>query len=139
MTPSTHDLIRGIKEADDINSFFELHKNDFVTVLPHEYLNELITIKNMAVSDVVKNSASGEYVYKIFKGERKASRDILISIAFGMKLSLEETQLLLRISKFATLDPRDKRDGVIIYALTHSMTVFETDDLLDENNFTTLK
>ncbi len=139
MTPSTHDLILGIKEADDINSFFELHKNDFVTVLPHEYLNELITIKNMAVSDVVKNSASGEYVYKIFKGERKASRDILISIAFGMKLSLEETQLLLRISKFATLDPRDKRDGVIIYALTHSMTVFETDDLLDENNFTTLK
>ncbi len=139
MTPSTHDLIRGIKEADDINSFFELHKNDFVTVLPHEYLNELIAIKNMTVSDVVKNSASGEYVYKIFKGERKASRDILISIAFGMELSLEETQLLLRISKFATLDPRDKRDGVIIYALTHSMTVFETDDLLDENNFTTLK
>lgn len=139
MTPSTQDLIRGIKEADDINSFFELHKSDFVTVLPHEYLNELITIKNMTVSDVVKNSASGEYVYKIFKGERKASRDILISIALGMKLSLEETQLLLRISKFATLDPRDKRDGVIIYALTHSMTVFETDDLLDENNFTTLK
>ena len=46
-----------------------------------------------------------------------------------MKLSLEETQLLLRISKFAILDSRNKRDSVIIYGLTHNLTVFETDDI----------
>ena len=139
MAATTEELLKGIKETDDLNKFFALHESDFVNILPHEYLNELISIKKMTVSDVVKNSGSGEYVYKIFKGERNASRDILISISLGMNLSLDETQLLLRVSKFAVLDPRDKRDGVIIYALTHSLTVFETDDLLDENNFTTLK
>ena len=75
---------------------------------------------------------------EILKGERNPSRDVLISIAFGMGLTLEETQFLLRISKFAVLDSREKRDSIIIYSLTHKKNVYETDDLLDNNNIPTL-
>ena len=94
--------------------------------------------KGVSISAVSKNSGVGEYVYKIFRGERTPSRDILIAIAFGMNLSLEETQLLLRISKFAVLDSRNKRDSVIIFSLTHGFTVFQTDDILEEQNISTI-
>lgn len=138
MASITEELLTELKNASDLPSFFERHENDFIEKSLDVCLNEFTAAKGISVAEVIKASGAGEYVYKIFKGERKPSRDILISIAFGMGLSLQETQLMLRIAKFAILDSRDKRDGVIIYALTHNMTVFEADDILDENNFTTI-
>ena len=94
--------------------------------------------KNITVAQVAKNSGIGEYVYKIFNGERNAKRDTLVAISFGMHLNFEETQLLLRIAKFAILDSRDRRDGIIIYALMHGLSIFECDDLLNNDHLITL-
>lgn len=138
MKTITEDLLNKLKNASDLQSFFNTYEKEFLTYTPVSYLNELMAIKNITVSSIAKNSGRGEYLYKIFNNKRNPSRDILISIAFGMKLSLEETQLLLRISKFAILDPRDKKDSIIIYGLTHNLTVFQTDDMLSENNLITL-
>ena len=69
---------------------------------------------------------------------RAVSRDVLIALSFGLNLQLEEAQLLLRISKFAVLDSRNKRDSIIIYALSHDLSVFEADDLLEEQNTATI-
>lgn len=138
MKTITQKLLEGLKNADDIKTFLDLHEQEFLSQTLTDYLNELMTDKNTTVAKIAKNSGIGEYVYKIFSGERRATRDVLISVAFGMELSIEETQLLLRIAKFAVLDSREKRDSVIIYALAHKMTVFECDDLLNENNLITL-
>lgn len=138
MQTITQKLLEGLKNADDIKTFLDLHEQEFLSQTLTDYLNELMTDKNITVAKIAKNSGIGEYVYKIFSGERRATRDVLISVAFGMKLSIEETQLLLRIAKFAVLDSRERRDSVIIYALSHDMTVFECDDLLNENNLITL-
>lgn len=138
MQSITEELLSELKNASDIEAFFKTHESQFINETTKSYLDELIKIRDMNVSTIAKASGAGEYVYKIFKGDRNPSRDVLISIAFGMVLSLEETQLLLRISKFAVLDSRDKRDSIIIYGLTHGMTVFQTDDLLDNNNLVTL-
>lgn len=138
MQTITQKLLDGLKNADDIKAFLDLHERDFISQTLNGYLNELIADKNITVAKIAKNSGIGEYVYKIFSGERRPTRDVLISIAFGMELSVEETQLLLRIAKFAVLDSRDRRDGVVIYALSHGMTVFDCDDLLNDNNLITL-
>ena len=132
------ELLKELKNAKDIEGFFKAHQDKFINKNTSEYLNELLDIKGLSVATVAKNSGAGEYVYKIFNGERKPSRDIAIAISFGMELSLEETQLLLRISKFAILDSRDKRDSIVIYALTHGLTIFQTDDMLDNKDLTTL-
>ena len=117
MKTITQELLDGLKNADDIKAFlwfawtrFFYHNRLF------DYLNELMNEKNITVAQVAKNSGIGEYVYKIFNGERNAKRDTLVAISFGMHLTFEETQLLLRIAKFAILDSRDRRDGIIIYA-----------------------
>lgn len=138
MQTITQKLLEGLKNADDIKTFLDLHEQEFLSQTLTDYLNELMTDKNITVAKIAKNSGIGEYVYKIFSGERRATRDVLISVAFGMELSIEETQLLLRIAKFAVLDSRERRDSVIIYALSHDMTVFECDDLLNDNNLITL-
>lgn len=138
MQTITQKLLEGLKNAEDIKIFLDLHKQEFLSQTLTDYLNELMNDKNITVAKIAKNSGIGEYVYKIFSGERRATRDVLISVAFGMKLSVEEIQLLLRIAKFAILDSREKRDSVIIYALSHNMSVFECDDLLNENNLITL-
>ncbi|MBO4896840.1 MAG: helix-turn-helix transcriptional regulator [Clostridia bacterium] len=138
MKTSTEELLKEIKTADNLQAFFDSHEKDFINFDAAGYLNDLLTVKNLAVSEVVKKSGVGVYLYKVFNGERTPSRNILISIALGMNLSLEETQLLLRISKFAVLDARDKRDSIIIYGITHGYDVFKLDDFLDDNNMITL-
>ena len=138
MRAITDELLCELKNAPDIDTFIKTHESHFINKTTSDYLNELIKVKDVSVADIVKKSGLGEYVYKVFKGERNPSRDILISIAFGMNLSLEETQLLLRISKFAILDSRDRRDSVIIYSINKNFSVFKTDDLLEEQNLTTL-
>lgn len=134
----TDELLKELKNASDIESFFKSYESQFIDETTSSYLNRMLELRDINISTIAKNSGTGEYVYKIFRGDRIASRDVLISIAFSMKLSLEETQLLLRISKFAILDSRNKRDSVIIYGLTHDLTVFQTDDILEEQNMTTL-
>lgn len=115
-----------------------MHEKDFHKINPVDYLNELICTKKVSIADVIKKSGSGEYLYKVFNGERKPSRDIIISIAFGLSLSVEELQLLLRISKFTILDVRDKRDSIIIYAISHKLSSYEANNLLYEKNILTL-
>lgn len=138
MHTTTEELLLALKSAPNLDAFFIAYEDKFISISTVDYLNDLLSQRNINIADVAKNSGAGEYVYKIFKGERKPSRNVLISIAFGMQLSLDETQLLLRISKFAILDSRDMRDSIIIFALTRHMSVFETDDLLDEKNQVTI-
>ncbi len=138
MQTITEDLLNRLKNTNDIQEFLKSHENEFIKETPVSFLNYMIKSKNVTVSHIAKASGVGEYVYKIFNNERKPSRDVLLAIALGLGLSLEETQLLLRISKFAILDSRDKRDSVIIYGLVNSLTVFKVDDLLADNNFITI-
>ena len=138
MKTITQELLDGLKNADDIKVFLDSHEQDFLSQSLIDYLNELMNEKNITVAQVAKNSGIGEYVYKIFNGERNAKRDTLVAISFGMHLNFEETQLLLRIAKFAILDSRDRRDGIIIYALMHGLSIFECDDLLNNDNLITL-
>jgi hypothetical protein len=97
-----------------------------------EYLDSLVARKSIKISEVAERSGQGDYVYKVFQGSRKASRDILLAIAFGMSLTLDETQTLLRVAGNAQLDPRSRRDSVIIYGLCKKMKITEVCEILYE-------
>ena len=90
MKTITQELLDGLKNADDIKTFLDLHEQDFLSQSLIDYLNELMNEKNITVAQVAKNSGIGEYVYKIFNGERNAKRDTLVAISFGMHLTFEE-------------------------------------------------
>lgn len=138
MRKITDELLKELKNAKDIQAFLDSHEQEFISETPVDYLNYIIQSRKTSVAEVAKNSGVGNYVYKVFNNERKPSRDVMLAIALGIGLSLEEAQLLLRISKFAILDSRDKRDSVIIYGFVNHLSVFKVDDLLANNNFITI-
>lgn len=138
MNIDTKELLHRLSESDDIKKFIDDNENEFINVKCTDFLNSILAQKCISIASVAKRSGQGDYVYKVLNGERRPSRDVLISIAFGMQLSLDETQLLLRISKNAILDPRDRRDSVIIYGIKEQLLVEKLNDLLFEMNFNTL-
>ena len=130
MPIDTKELLHRLSKATDVKEFIDENEKEFHNRSCTDFLNEILVQKKTSVSEVARNSGQGEYVYKVMRGERKASRDVLISIAVGLCLSLDETQHLLRISKWAILDPRDKRDSIIIYSINEKHTINQLNDLL---------
>ena len=130
----TQELLNRLETEDDIALFFKENEGEFLTIDLRELLNELVAHKELKLSDIVRKSGQGDYVYKIFNGDRKPSRDILIGIAIGMNLTFKETQFVLRIAKQAALDPRDKRDSILIYSINTGLEYPKVNDLLSEMN-----
>lgn len=138
MNIDTKELLHRLSKSTDIKKFLDENEDEFINLNCVDFLNSIIAQKNITIASVAKKSGQGDYVYKVLNGERKPSRDVLISIAFGMQLSLDETQLLLRISKNAMLDPRDRRDSIIIYGINEKLSVDLINDLLFEMKFNTI-
>lgn len=132
MPENTEELIRRLCRYNDIREVIKNNENKFKKATVRELLNRFLLEKEIKISDVEKKSGQSEYVYKIFNGVRKASRDVLISIAYGMELSLGETQELLTTAYFAPLNPRDKRDLIYIYGLLNRKSIFEIRAILEE-------
>ncbi|MDO4488938.1 MAG: hypothetical protein Q4B67_07635 [Eubacteriales bacterium] len=128
----TKELINRIKQEEDIEVFLEKYEDEMIALKPVEFLNELAEEKCLSPAQIARDSGQSDYVYKVFKGERKPSRDVLIAISFGMKFDIEEAQLLLRMSKMAALDPRDRRDSVILFALKEGYGIDRTNELLND-------
>lgn len=93
-----------------------------------EHLNLLLSQKGVSRADV----------YQIFSGEKIPSRDKLIAIAFGLRLSDEEAQKMLKLSGNRELYARDERDALILFALQHKKNIFEINELLIGYNHTFL-
>jgi len=130
MSLNTTQLLNKLSSATDIKAFISEYEQEFRNITWQEFLNDLISEKKISPADVAKRSGQGEYVYKVIRGERKPSRDVCIAVSIGMGLSLDESQLLLRVFKWAILDPRDKRDSIIMYSLKEKHTIEQANDLL---------
>ena len=95
------------------------------------FLNDLLKQKGMTRVDVIHRAKLNEtFGYQIFVGQRKASRNKILQIAFAMELSYLETQRLLTIAEVGALYPRDRRDAIIIFCIINHATLQETDDKL---------
>ena len=74
MSIDTKELLNRLKQAPDIRAFFDEYQNEFLSLRPLDYLTELLRQKDMSLAQVANQSGQGEYVYKVFRGERRPSR-----------------------------------------------------------------
>lgn len=136
---STDELNHEIKDATNIEDYLVRNKENMLTSNLPEYLNRLLTQKGLKRADVMRNSQLGRaYVYQIFSGKKIPSRDKLIAIAFGMGLSDDETQKMLKLTCNRELYARDERDALILFALQKKKTVFEVNESLIDHGFSIL-
>lgn len=133
---STATLDYKLKEAKSIGDYLKRNKDNMVTCRLSDYLNQLLAEKAILIAEVVRGSyLERGYVYQIFSGRKTPSRDKLIAIAFGLHLSSDETQKMLKISGNRELYARDARDAIILFCLQRNMPIYEANDLLSTNGF----
>lgn len=103
MEVRTDAAIKDLLKATSIGDFLAGNQENMLTVNLSEYLMMLLNQKKLKRADVIHDShLEHAYVYQIFDGKKKPSRDKLIAIAFGLHLDMEETQRMLRLEDAAS-------------------------------------
>lgn len=70
--------------------------------------------------------------YSLLNGTRNPSKESVIKIAFGLKITQSEMNELLQASGFHALDPRDREAAIIMFGLDNQKEVGKIDELLKE-------
>lgn len=132
---TTEELEHEIKSATDIEDYLAQNKEHMLSCSLSRHLNALLTKKGISKADVVRGSQlDRSYVYQIFSGEKRPSRDKLIALAYGLGLTDEETQYMLKLSGNRELYARDERDAMILFSLQQNKSILETNNLLYAHN-----
>lgn len=140
MKKDTEKLLEELKSYADFGEFYRENKELVASVTLSDFLNELIEKKHLNKADIVANSEMSEvYVYQIISGIKpNPKRKKLLCIAFGMNLTLDETQLLLKKTGYAPLYAKNPFDAVIIYGLSKGLGIVDVNNLLFEYDQETL-
>ena len=137
MTFSSAAAEKQVWDAETIDDI--LHGDYMLDLTLDQYLMLLLKQKELKRADVVRDSGLEKaYVYQIFDGKKRPSRDKLIAIAFGLHLNAEETQRMLKLGRHSELYARVARDAVILFAIQRGKDIWETDDLLTDNSLPTI-
>lgn len=133
---TTDELMNEIKQTNEIGDFLEKNSAEFNERPLHKYLNDLIDSSGETKADIIARSGLNRiYAYQILSGKRLPSRDKLLAFAFGLKFSLDNTDLLLKYAGYSALYARNKRDAVIISVINKKESIFTVNELLYDNGF----
>ena len=135
----TQNLLKTLHDSEDLNAVLAQSASEFIAQPLCDTLAVLLKEKGLTRSQAIRGSMLNMiYGQQIFAGTKTPSRDKLIAIAFGMQLSFQEADTLLKQQGYPHLYPRRERDAVIIYSLLHGMSLLDTNTLLYENELETL-
>lgn len=137
---TTQELINEIKSSNSIYTYLDENKAQLFDLDFKSYLNQLLKQKNCPKAYAIKHSGLSEiYAYQIFSGKKAPSRDKVLALCFGMKLTISEAQHLLNKAGVSELYPRDQRDSVVLFALKKELSIIECNELLYELGYNPLK
>ncbi len=122
-------------ESSEIKDYLSENSKEFVIDNIADILNKIIEMTNPIKSEVIEHSQLNKvYAYQILQGKRFPSRDKIIPLCMAMNLTLDETQEVLKRANMPMLYVRNRRDCIIIFAITKGFTVFSCNELLYESN-----
>ncbi len=127
--PLTEELLDELLDAPRIDAFIEGH--DFEAPSLSDYLQQLLEEKDLARADVVRMANLNEtFGYQIFTGTRNPSRNKVLQIVFAMALTLREANRALRAAGVSSLNPRSRRDAIIIFWLDRGCSLQKVNEEL---------
>ena len=125
--PLTEDMLAELLDAPDPRAFIKRREVGERSLA--EYLDALLLKKGLKRSVVVREAGINEtFGYQIFTGARRASRETLLKLAFGC--SLRETNRLLQAGGANELYCKNRRDAIVIFAISHGYTLQKTEEEL---------
>lgn len=132
MKNTTAEMLKILRNKKSFPDYLEVNPK-YIDCQLSEVLACLLEEKQLDKAEVIKCSGLDKhYAYQIFSGAKKPSKDKLLVIAIGMKLSYEEAQMLLKIANQPELYVKRYRDSIIIFCLHHQKGIMETNEILFE-------
>ncbi len=139
MAKDTAKIVEELGLCDDFRTFYDEHKDYMIEDSLSALLDRLMKEKSLKKSQVIKASELSEvYAYQIFSGVRVPERKKLLCLAVAMKLSIEETQTLLKTAGYAPLYVKLSFDSILLYGLCKGLSVVQINELLYEYDLETL-
>ena len=136
---NTETLQQELMSTNNLDRFLTENDASFRDVPLQEAIQCIFDEKGMSKAQLAKQSGISEvYLHQLFSGRRFPSRSRLLCLCFGLGATVDEAQSLLQQARHAPLYSRDRRDAIIIFALSHHMTLFEVNDKLFTENLDTL-
>ncbi|EOL46548.1 helix-turn-helix domain-containing protein [Enterococcus caccae] len=127
----TDKLLHSLKKAENFQTALSETRDYAINQSLKDYLNHWLCSKNITKSTVLKKAGITEATgYQYFDGKRNPSREKIVALTIGLELNLEETNELMKKTGYAQLYPKLPWDAVVIYGITHHLTLTEIDDLL---------
>ncbi|ALS37723.1 transcriptional regulator with XRE-family HTH domain [Enterococcus rotai] len=127
----TDALLHSLKKAENFQTALSETRDHTIDQTLKDYLNTWLLHKKITKSTVLKKAGITEATgYQYFDGKRNPSREKVIALAIGLDLRLEETNELMKKTGYAQLYPKHPWDAIVIYGITHHLTITEIDDLL---------
>ena len=125
----TEEVLQELLEAPSLDGFIGSH--DFPAVTLPEFLEQMLQKKGLKRSRVVRMADLNEtFGYQIFTGARNPSRDKVLQIAFAMALSLRETNRALMAAGASSLNPKCRRDAIIIFCIDQGCSLQKVNEEL---------
>jgi hypothetical protein len=136
---STSEVLTKLVASESVEAFYAENAERLQTPELTQYLDGLCKEKRVRPNDLLRETDIDRgFGYQIFTGRRRLSRDTALKLALGLRLTVEETQRLLLISKNNQLYPRVPRDAAILYSLHHGIGYMETQEKLFDLSMTLL-
>ena len=133
MNKTTQELLDILKSSSDINHYIDQEQSNLVQIPLCEYLSQMLMEKNISASTLIQKSGlQKQYAYQILRGERQPSRDKVLAICFALRLSLDETQMLLKQTGYPPLYARIEKDSILIFGLQRRISVTDVKELLHD-------
>jgi len=133
-TKELHSILKDTSSRSELINVLENESFDFSSKTFAEYFLSLtIADDNSNRADLVKNSQiERTYCYQILNGTKKPGKDKVIALCLAAKVGETETQRCLFLASHAQLHPKNRRDAIIIYSITNSLSVRDTNSLLTD-------
>ena len=136
---NTNDLQEALMDAPDLNRFLDENRENFNNTSVADSLNHMILKQRISKSALARQSGMSEvYLHQVFSGRRTPPRTRLLCMCFGLQATVEEAQVLLKQCGYAPLYPKNRRDAILLYGLSHKETLFQINDTLFDEGEETL-
>lgn len=139
MKKNTDDLKQELMDSPDLDNFLSENVENFTNEEASALLNSLFEKSTISKASLAKHASISEvYLHQIFSGKRNPSRNRVICLCYGLNATFDETQELLKLFGSAQLHPKNRRDAIIIFGITHKTDLFAINDKLFLENEETL-
>ncbi len=141
MNKKTDELLNQLKNlSTSYSDYLSENESCFINNDFSQFWKRIIELSGMKKTDIINKADIGyTFFYDILNGKKHPSRDTLIKIFIALRLDVDTCQEALRIYEWASLYPKNKRDSIILYCLTHNFSLQQTENLLETNNEKALK